>query len=75
MDLRLAGSPVSSIQRRLIRLAEACAWEVRSLVIPLVFELSVFIYYIYLMLFADSLSATVLSPVEVTVGVPVPLVG
>jgi hypothetical protein len=42
---------------------------------PLVFELSVFIYYIYLMLFVDSLSATVLSPAEVIVGGPVPLVG
>jgi hypothetical protein len=42
---------------------------------PLVFELSVFIYYIYLMLFADSLSAMVLSPTGVTVGGPVPLVG
>jgi hypothetical protein len=28
---------------------------------PLVFELSVFIYYTYLMLFVDNLSATVLS--------------
>jgi hypothetical protein len=42
---------------------------------PLVFELSVFIYYIYLMLSADSLSATVLSPAGVIVGGPVPLVG
>jgi hypothetical protein len=42
---------------------------------PLVFELSIFIYYIYLMLFADSLSAMVLSPVGVTVGGLVPLVG
>jgi ABC-type Fe3+-siderophore transport system permease subunit len=40
-----------------------------------VFELSVFIYYIYLMLFADSLSVTVLSPAEITIGGPVPLVG
>jgi hypothetical protein len=42
---------------------------------PLVFELNVFIYYIYLMLFADSLSVMVLSPARVTVGGPVPLVG
>jgi hypothetical protein len=42
---------------------------------PLVFELSVFIYYIYLMLFADSLSVTVLSPAGVTVGGLVPVVG
>jgi hypothetical protein len=46
-----------------------------SLVMPLVFELSVFIYYIYLMLFAGSLSTTVLSPAGVTVGGPVLLVG
>jgi hypothetical protein len=50
-------------------------WEVRSLVMPLVFDLSVFIYYIYLMPFADSLSAMVLSPTEVIVGGLVPLVG
>jgi hypothetical protein len=42
---------------------------------PLVFELSVFIYYVYLMLFADSLSAMVLSPTRVTVGSPVHLMG
>jgi hypothetical protein len=42
---------------------------------PLVLELSVFIYYIYLMLFAGSLSATVLSPAGVIVDGPVPLVG
>jgi hypothetical protein len=42
---------------------------------PLVFELSVFIYYIYLMLFVGSLSATLLFLTGVIIGGPVPLVG
>jgi hypothetical protein len=41
----------------------------------LVFELSVFIYYIYLMLFVGSLSVTLLFLTGVIVGGPVPLVG